>query len=193
MTKKILWFDTETTGLDPTRHSIIEIAGIVDIDGQIKEGFCFHCKPHPEFAIDDEALKIHGYSREAMGKFSEMDTIYKKLLMTFGGHIDKFDKNDKFIVAGQNIKFDIDMLSHFFMRMEDPYLGSWINFMSRIELYDITNALRSLGFINPESCSLGDICKYFEIDIEAHSAQSDIYATREAYYHIVNNLKWSGK
>lgn len=33
---KILWIDTETTGLDPDKHGIIQLAMIVDIDGQIK-------------------------------------------------------------------------------------------------------------------------------------------------------------
>ena len=31
--RKVLWLDIETTGLDPERHGIVQIAGIIEIDG----------------------------------------------------------------------------------------------------------------------------------------------------------------
>jgi DNA polymerase III subunit epsilon len=188
--RKILWIDTETTGVDPTLHSIIEIAGIIDIDGAPKRYFDFFVAPHPDFEIDEKACAVHGNTIEEMKEFPQSPIVHKQLISVFGEFVDKFNKIDKFIIAGQNIKFDLDMLSHFFMRQGDSYLGSWIDFKKRIELYDITKALQSLGFIESDSLSLGPICKEFGVKIKAHSAASDINSTREVYYKIINNLKW---
>lgn len=186
----MLWIDTETTGIDPTLHSMIEIAGIIDIDGSIKETFEFRCKPHPDFDINPRALLINELSEDIIWNFPDMKETHSALLKIFSKYIDKFNRNDKFIVCGQNIKFDIDILSHFFTRLGDPYLGSWIDFRKRIELYDITNCMRILEFIKSETVSLGPLCKEFGIPIQAHNALSDIKATRELYYTIVDNLEW---
>jgi oligoribonuclease (3'-5' exoribonuclease) len=32
---KIFWFDTETTGLDPVVNSIVQLAAIIEIDGEV--------------------------------------------------------------------------------------------------------------------------------------------------------------
>jgi DNA polymerase-3 subunit epsilon len=186
--KKILWIDTETTGLDPTLHSIIQIGGVIDIDGEEKEIFEMKCKPHPDFAIDNSAIavnKLYDYR-----EFPEMRNMHKTLCDTFSRYVDKFDRDDKFIIAGQNIKFDLDMLAHFFMRLGDNYLGSYVDFRKRIELYDITNALQQLGIIKSESLSLPKLCEEFEIEYTAHDALSDIVATRDIYYNIIENLSW---
>jgi len=188
--QKILWIDTETTGTDPTANSIIEIAGIIDIDGKKVSEFDFFVRPHPDFLIDEKSIGIHNISIEQMLSFPETSSAYRQLLSVFGKYIDKFNREDKFSIAGQNVKFDLDFLSHFFMREKDVYLGSWIDFRKRVELYDITKAMQSLGFIQSESLSLEPLCKEFGIEIKPHNALSDISATRELYYQIKNNLKW---
>ena len=42
---KILWLDTETTGLNTDKCDLIQLAGIVIIDGEEKERFNFYCQP----------------------------------------------------------------------------------------------------------------------------------------------------
>ena len=37
MDKKVFWFDVETTGLDSKIHDIIQLACIIEINGEIKE------------------------------------------------------------------------------------------------------------------------------------------------------------
>ncbi len=191
--KKILWIDTETTGLDPTLHSLIEIGAIVDIDGIEKETIRIYTKPHPDFEIDDNALAINKITRTQIKNFPEMLNAKNDFCKILSKYVDKFDKNDKFTVAGQNIKFDIDFLYHFFTRLNDNYLGSYIDFKNRIELYELTNALRTLGFIKSEKVSISSLCKEFNIKINAHEALSDISATREIYYTIIKNLHWTYK
>ena len=42
---KICWIDTETTGLDPRKHDVIQLAALVEIDGKIEAQKVWKCKP----------------------------------------------------------------------------------------------------------------------------------------------------
>lgn len=42
---KIMWLDTETTGLNKEKCDIIQLSGIIVIDGEEKERFDFYCQP----------------------------------------------------------------------------------------------------------------------------------------------------
>ena len=54
--KKLLYFDTETTGLDPVRNGIIQIAGIIVIDGEVKEEFNIKMQPHENDEITQRRI-----------------------------------------------------------------------------------------------------------------------------------------
>lgn len=56
MTTRLVYLDTETTGLDPTRHEVWEIAWAVD-DQPIKQAFV----PHSTVSADPTALAMNGY------------------------------------------------------------------------------------------------------------------------------------
>lgn len=189
--KKILWIDTETTGKDATLHSMIEIAGIVDIDGKAIVEFDYFVKPHPNYEIDDYALEVNKISREKMKEFSEIATVHAQIKDLMGKYVDPYNKKDKFAIAGQNISFDLDFLSHFFMRQGDSYLGSYIDFRDRVELMDITRGMKALGFLKSDNVRLETVCKELGIEIRAHNALSDIKATREVYYQIKNRVNFS--
>ncbi len=55
--RKILYFDSETTGLDPVKNSIHQIGGIIEVGGKIVDKFSIRMRP-----MTDE------YSKEAMAK-----------------------------------------------------------------------------------------------------------------------------
>lgn len=193
MPSKIIWIDTETTGTFAVLHSIVQIAGIIDIDGITREVFELKCQPHPDSEIDEKALRVNGFSMDDLKSFPTAREAHFELLKIFEKYIDKFNKADKFSIAGKNVQFDLGFLSQFFTRLNDNYLGSWIDFRRRIEIEDTINAVKSLGYIQSDSLTLQAICKEFKIPISAHDALSDITATRELYYFILNNLRWEGR
>ena len=107
---KVNHFDTETTGLDAVKNDIIQIAGIIEIDGEVMEEFHFKCQPHSYENISPQALKINGYTVEQLKTFEDPHVIHKKLVDIFSKYIDKYDREDKFYPAGQNIRFDMGFL-----------------------------------------------------------------------------------
>ncbi len=184
--KKILWIDTETTGLEPGRHGIIQVAGHVEIDGVIIDSFKFHMRPLIGTAIEQEALDVHGYSIDQIENFPDPIIVKIQLTEIFDRHVNKFDRGDKFIIAGMRTDFDFNMMKVFWEKMGDKYFGSYVDFSTKIDLLPLINILRAMNIIELENAKLETISKYFGVEIQAHDALSDITATREVFYKVVN-------
>ncbi len=69
--------DTETTGLDPRDHRVIEIA-CVEIEDFIPTGKTFHRYIQPDRPIDDDAERVHGISNAFLNdkpRFADPDIV----------------------------------------------------------------------------------------------------------------------
>lgn len=188
---KTFYFDTETTGLDPKKNSIIQIAGIIVIDGEVKEEFNLKCKPiEPLDNISNDAIAVHGMGREEIATFPDPEEVYITLNDKFDKYIDKFNRNDKFIIAGQNVGFDLNFLIEFWKRQGDTYLGSYLNFRDKLDLLPLVSTLRVFGFLNLPDSKLGTIASHFNIQIDAHDALSDIKATRLVLFEMLKRLSF---
>ena len=178
---KILFIDTETGGLDCKTSALIQMSGIIRIDGKDVDKFNYFIKPFPGSEVNEKALEVQGRTKEeVMGSnyLSEQE-IYNDFIGKLDTYIDKFDKTDKFIVAGYNVKFDINFLNEFFRRNGNPYLFSYISGatldpLSYIPLLQLLNKLPKL-----RNDKLGTWCEYFNIPLDAHDSFNDIVATKK--------------
>ena len=173
---KILWLDTETTGLDPQENGIIQIATLIEIGGFVVEWLDLKLRPMNNDKINQDALDIHGYREEEIKKFPSPKNAINELEEAMARHVNKFDKADKFIMAGYFVRFDMDFLRALFKKLGNNYFGSWFFSVS----YDVQGLVAervARGFRAPDY-KLSTVCKEFGIEIEAHEALSDITATR---------------
>ena len=83
---KKIYIDTETTGFNPNKNGLIQLAGIIKIDGEEKERFDFKVKLFPEDEIEQKALDFNGMTLDEIGTFKEPAEIYK----TFIGLLEKY-------------------------------------------------------------------------------------------------------
>jgi DNA polymerase-3 subunit epsilon len=183
---KTLFFDVETTGLDPIKNDIIQIAGIIDVNGNIYKEFEFKVQPFSYENISSEALAVHGFTLDQLRTFEDPISVKNKLCSLFEKYIEKFNTNDKFFPAGQNVRFDLDFLRQFFIKAGDNYFGSWFNYQT-IDLQAIISVLRYAGILSLPNQKLITIASHFKIDLVEHDALSDICATRLAIKHIIEN------
>ena len=173
---KILYFDSETTGIDPVKNDIIQLSGAVEIDGDVKEVFDIKMQPHSFENISNEALEVHGMTIEDIKKFQPAKEGYYKFISILQKYVSKFDRSDKFYPAGYNAGFDINFVAEKFKKCGDKYLGSWWNW-NAIDPLPILRWMDMKGKISLVNYKLETVCKHFGIEIKAHDALSDIQAT----------------
>ena len=174
--RKILYIDSETGGTNPEKSALIQLSGIIEIDGIEKEKFNFYIKPFENSEVNEEALQVQNRTFEELKEDK---------------YVNKYDKSDKFLVSGFNVNFDVNMLKAFFVRNHNPFLFSYIESptfaldpMLIITFLQMANIIPKL-----ENNKLGTLCKYFNIDFQAHDSLEDIVATKKLIKKIVSILE----
>jgi len=177
---KILYLDTETTGIS-ANSAVIQFAGIIEINGEVKEEFNIRCKPHANADISEKALEVTGMTLDIINSYQKPKEALWEMESIFEKYCSKFDRNDKYILVGQNIKFDFQKLYEFYTRLGNKYLGSWINFKLMFDTLAVIQALQLVDKLPIlENNKLITWCNYFGIELEnSHDALADIKATRE--------------
>lgn len=164
-----LWLDTETTGLDPNKNDIIQIAAIPVINGEKKKPFVSYVRPLSFENIDEEALKVNNISKSQLQTFPKSEQVldsFIKYLLSF---------NTKFTIAGYNVGFDKEFISSWFYKHERQHDFSKIFTLNIKDTYKLAKTLKSS--LNTSNLKLETLAKNFNIEIKAHDALSDIEAT----------------
>lgn len=184
--KKLFYFDTETTGLDPKMNDVIQLAYLIEIDGEIKEKGNLFCQPFSYDNISKEALEINKRTVDEIKTFPNPQVTYKQLQSVLSKYINRYNKNDKFIPVGYNVRFDIDMLQEFFIKNNDKYFGAFFDYHF-IDPMPIINLLNHQNKINIKNAKLITACETFGISLNAHDALSDIEATKKVLEKIIKD------
>ena len=186
---KILWLDCEATGLDPKIHDIVSLACLVEIDGEIKDTLELKIQPINWDTISPEALKINGFTLEQLKTFDEPKIAHKKLIDFLSKYVNRYDRNDKFQMAGYNVGFDVGMLGEQFKKVGDKYYGAWLDY-HKIDIASLVQLLTLKNVLHLSSYKLINVVKDFDIKLDAHNALSDIKATRELCYKLLDKIEF---
>lgn len=190
---KLFWFDTETTGLENTDNDIITLAGMFDIDGEIVEEVEYKMKPLKPENITQEALDVNGFTKSEILTFPDPIETKRDLEKKIKKYINPFKKNkgidDKFVPAGQNTQFDTGFLKALWTNCGDKWYGSLFSYQE-VDLLSVTQILRLLKHLDTPNLKLETMANHFDVKIVAHDAKSDIQATREIFYKILNRFTY---
>ncbi len=168
----LAFIDIETTGLDFTRHEIIEIGCVITTPKlRVIEKFELKIKPKHIKNADPVALKINHYNKKDWNQASNLEEAIQILAK----------KVKDCIMVGQNVSFDYGFLEYAFAK------NKWKNTMHYHKLDTISIAWAKFHKKpNFKHFSLRDMCKLFDIKNERpHSALSDAYATYELYKKLM--------
>ena len=176
---KILYFDVETTGLDPTIHDIIQLSYILEVDGDIVCSDTFQVRPANPERADPAALAVHGISIETMMAYRDAKACKVSWEEQWANHIDKYDPSDKALPCAYNGAFDLGFLSEFYQRENDRYLGSWISLKDLLDPLAVLRFLRAGEMLCSPDLKLSSVARHYGIELHAHDAQSDTRALRE--------------
>ena len=188
---KIIFIDTETGGVNPEKSALIQLSGIIRIDKKDVEKFNFYIKPFENSEVNEKALEVQGRTLDELKaeKYIEEKEVYKQFINLLDKYIDKYDKTDKFIVAGYNVRFDVDILKALFQRHGNNFLFSYLDSSMLDPLYSIR--LLQIAGILPvlENNKLETWCKYFNIELKAHDSLEDIVATKKLIGKLISLIR----
>ena len=184
---KILWLDTECTGVDAFRNDIIQIGYLIEVDGQMMEESEILMKPGPDSVISPEALMKNKFSEKDFESFqSQSEGIYK-FETALQRHIDRFDSRDKFVLAGYNVGFDDKFLRAAFKKNKNDYYGAYIMWAKLDVQSFLARYLIETDTSLPNQ-KLETVCHHFDIEFDAHDALEDIKATRKLYTILTEEI-----
>lgn len=180
---KILYFDTETTGTDSARNDIIDIAMIIEIDGDVEHEESIKMQPFDYSTIEQKALDVNGMTIDEIKTFQSPYEAYKTIISIFSKYVDKFAESSRFYPAGYNCQFDLNFLASFF-RKADPNnkygLGSWIQWCPFDMMQQLRNEVFVRGGKSPyENFKLTSVAQKHGLSFNAHEALDDIRVTRQ--------------
>ena len=183
---KLIYIDTETTGLFPNKHGLTQLAAIVVIDGKEINSVNMNINPKtyctftPE--IEDVALEIQGKTREEIALNLKSNYQFKEFVSGINPYL---KEDEKFQIVGYNTSFDIGFVKAWF-KDNDAKFSDYFTYKD-IDVFALVKHLRLLGLMDDcENDKLSTVCKYFSIELDAHDAMNDIVATRELYQYLVH-------
>lgn len=178
---KILFLDTETTGLDIIQHEIIQLGYILiekDIFGNTKiiSEKEFNIRPLHLETASMEALKINGFSAYQW-----------KDAYPFSDHAQHIKDMIEYadLLIGQNLIFDMRFIKQAFsnLNLESPKFPPYIDTKNMAEFLQERKLL--------ESTSIDKMCKYFNISFagRAHTALADCERTMKVWQKLSEEVK----
>lgn len=165
--KKFIVLDLETTGSHPMNNEIIEIGAVKVIDGKIVDTFSQLVCPREE--IPEYVSMLTGITADMVAKAPPIEKVLPEFI--------EFCQD--YVIVGHNvILFDYRMLKAKANKQGYTFEKSAID--------TLIIARNCLG--NLPSRKLGDLCRYYGIDlIHAHRALDDAMATYELLAALIGD------
>lgn len=173
---KKIYIDTETTGLRDD-CGLTQIAGVIEIEGAVREVFDLRVKPFPFDYREKEAYEMTSLDW-SVGL--EPEAAHTDLARIFRNYVDPFDTADKFTVYAYGVLFDMGVLRRWFEGNNDKYFGSWFWTPGVCIMSQAAEFLKEDRY-KMENFKLRSVCEFLELDAvkEWHNARQDIAAAYE--------------
>ena len=167
-TLSFIALDIETTGLDPSKDEIIEIAAVRYQNGEKIDSFQSFVRPR--HGIPKFIQYLTHIDPDELSTAPMIGTVLDKLLPYLTGSV----------IVGHNVGFDIGFIDHGLALTGELPLPN--------DLWDTAELGRIyLPYTNDHT--LGTMCRYFDIDlVNAHRANADAEATAELMIRLAKHI-----
>jgi DNA polymerase-3 subunit epsilon len=181
----LLFLDTETGGLDPLKHSLLQVGVIAYKDKGIVDKFEFKLK-HEVYNVNPFAMEINQLNLSDIDKNGFTLTGAVTLLNDF---ISRHFKDDKPVLVGHNVSFDKEMVRHQLYKANGFDINDFISHR-QIDTMSLIWGLHFAGRLPIEACSSSGAFKYFGIKVDKrHDALDDCCATVELYEKLIDLMR----
>lgn len=179
---KIIFFDTETTGLDWRVNGVHQLAGEIMINGDIVDGFNYRVQPFENCKMDKKSLEISNTSTEDILGYKKEPQV----MLLFSLMLQKYNTDgERFFLAGWRVpEFDVHFLKALYKRnsVDDEFrklfYSNYIDVKSLASQYLLSSRLEMSSF------RLLPVAEYLGIKADKnklHGAAYDAYLCRLIY------------
>ncbi|HAK52020.1 MAG TPA: exodeoxyribonuclease I [Gammaproteobacteria bacterium] len=144
MSSTFLWYDFETTGIDPVMDRPLQFAGVrTDTDlNSIGEPVNIFCSPGNDVIPIPDAILVTGLSMLELGSIGETETEFCREVLSH------MSVGDTCVVGYNSMRFDDEFTRQMCYRnFYDPYVREWRGGNSR---WDVIDMLRMAFALRPE-------------------------------------------
>lgn len=183
---KTIFLDTETTGWNPDKCGVFQIAGVIDIDGKTIDEFNIFSSLFDNDLIMSEAFEKNGSSLEKIGQMPPPFKAFLQFTKFLKKHVDQYDKKDKLIAVGYNADFDNRVLRRWFDQNGNKFFGSWF-WNPWIDVMNLAIYILQDKRPEIENFKLSTVATFIGLtskEEDLHNAMYDIKLTRDLYYEL---------
>ena len=181
MSPDILYFDFETSGLDPKRHAILQAAWILERGGKVITEKRFDVMAMYDDDLCLAALDVNGFTLDRVRRGCGLAQVISTLQADLNG-------GPAVRPCGHNVQFDISFL--FEAAHKSNIFLSGIDFTKIIDTRSIMCWLDYAGIVTGlPDCKLETVCDHFNIPIVAHDALEDVRAVRAVLARIMLEVR----
>lgn len=187
---KFCFIDVETTGTDPKKHGLVQLAGKFVVDGKVVEKFNINAAPFPGDVIEAEALAVTGLTEEIIRAYPNPRESYRAFVRMLGQHCDKFKRSDKFQFVGYYADFDAGQVRSWFEKNNDQYFGSWF-WMPVLDVAKLAGVRLMEKRHHMSDFRLLTVAKFLGLEVDpekAHDADYDIDLTIQIFKQLTQDL-----
>jgi DNA polymerase III subunit epsilon len=188
---KLIYIDVETTGIPCPQSGLVQLAGLVEDDGKIRESFDYRIGLFPADIVSDEALAVNGLTREEIAEFNRPERVFSKFIQLLDGFVDRYNRTDKLQFIGYNATFDADHVRAWFEKNNDKYYGSWF-WHPPIDVMGIAAVALMKSRAELRNFKLGTVAQALGLEVDdtkTHDALYDVHLTREMFHVLLGRLK----
>jgi DNA polymerase-3 subunit epsilon len=176
---KLAFVDIETTGLDPEKHEIIDIAVVVVEPGTLEPVLQWSAKILPEHieTADPWALEVNGYTPDGWRHAMPMHRARIALESLLGGAV----------LAGHAVCFDREFILRHVFHGDRDSVGRYVLDTGAVAVATMVQ----MANVRP---SLSRLCKHLGVENRAqHTALGDVEATLECARRMLLPLRGVGE
>lgn len=180
-----LFIDVETTGLDPDRNSVIQIACSYYSGTQLVTSFEGKFPIRPNTIVDLGALQVNKFKYDELPNFHDSINQLVEFLLKLPQN-----REDPMLFAGHNVAFDILALKKLLKSYNIEGVDRLFSYRV-VDTSTIGEFLRQSGVIKLTRMSLANLAKALEIEVDetkTHKADYDIELTAKCYFKMIEKV-----
>lgn len=175
-----VYLDVETTGFDAIRNDVVSLAAVVtDDDFNIQDKFYDTCKPEFNKYFSEDAIDVHGFTRDDLNTFQDPRDLCIKLLHFLRPFKDS-NNVSRLFVSHSLRNFDFSFLEWLFIKQDLQY--SLYKVLTPNNQRSTIKAARDAGH---KKNKLNEWADRLGIDLTHHHALSDTMACLEVDKYLV--------